>query len=169
MKKLHALRAHIIAAVPQLRRDPDRLLTFVDDGRIEFNRGPALTHEYHATVRLVLTDYVGEPDAVILPVLQWLNRFEPDLDPNDGLRFEILVIDHETVDLELDIQITERVIAKTDCATGRIEATHLMHDYGDADACGPQNWQLYVWNHVDDDQYRLVAEWPAQSEPTTAR
>jgi len=168
MRKLSALRAHVLAAVPQLARDPDRLLTFVVDGRIEYRRGPTLTHEYAGGVRLVITDYSGDPDAVIIPVLAWLNRYEPDLDPKTGIAFDIELIDHNTVDIELTIQLTERVIATVDNTTGQIRARHVVHDYGDEQPSASNEWQLLVASqHGNGEDYQPVARWPAQpAEPS---
>lgn len=160
MRKLAMLRAHLLAAVPSLARDPDRLLTFVVDGRIIFRRGQAsLTHEYSAGTRLVIQDFTGDTDAIILPLLEWLSRYEPHIDPNDGIAFDIEVLDGHTVDIEITVQLTERVVAPMNCDTGRIEAKHVVNDY-DTDECGASVWQLYTRNHVTENEYRLIAEWP---------
>ena len=86
MQKLHLLRAHLINAVPTLAKDPERLLTFVEEGSIAFRRGPNLTHEYQFTAQLVLTDFTANLDTIIVPLLQWLAEYQPDADPAEAIR-----------------------------------------------------------------------------------
>ncbi|WP_163560460.1 phage virion morphogenesis protein [Halomonas sp. NO4] len=59
MNKLQSLRAHMLGAVPELKRGPERLLTFVQDGIIRFHRGRHLSHEYRVDAQLVVTDFSG--------------------------------------------------------------------------------------------------------------
>ena len=46
MNKPESLRAHLVAAVPELKRNPDRLLTFVDNGSMRSTAAPGLSFEY---------------------------------------------------------------------------------------------------------------------------
>lgn len=159
MKKLTALRQYLIDAIPGLHRDPDRLLTFVEDGSIEFARGPNLSHGYTYTAQLVLTDYAGEIDAVIIPLLDWLSAYQPDLDPAQAVSFEAEILSNSAVDLALRVQLTERVVARRDCETGRIEAEHRMPRFEDP-ACPGVRWELLIREDLGGD-FVPVAEWDA--------
>lgn len=163
MKKLNALRQHLIDAVPSLARDPSNLLTFVEDGSIEFARGPNLSHGYTYTAQLVLTDYAADIDAVMIPLLDWLSIYQPDLDPNQAVSFEAEILSNSAVDLALRVQLTERVVAKRDCDTGQIHAEHLMPRF-EREECPAEHWQLLIRNaHIDGD-YELIAEWDGPRE-----
>nr|WP_300309220.1 phage tail protein [Halomonas sp.] len=159
MKKLHLLRKHMMAAVPALTRDPGRLLTFVEEGSIEFHRGPNLSHEYAFTAQLVLTDFAEDLDTVMLPLLQWLAEYQPDVDPNEALSFEAEILSNNAVDLALRLRLTERVIAKVDCENGRIEAEHVTIRF-ERDICPAAQWQLFTREPGDDD-WTLTSEWEA--------
>src|SRR5690554_4234186 len=72
MKKLEDLRKHVIANVPRLKRNPDKLLTFIEDGNIEFWPGANLSHMYTLPIRLIVLDYAGSVDDIIILILAWL-------------------------------------------------------------------------------------------------
>ncbi|SDK78530.1 P2 phage tail completion protein R (GpR) [Modicisalibacter muralis] len=162
MKKLTALRQYLINSVPDLQRNPDRLLTFIQDGRVAFHRGQHLSHEYRVPAQIVLTDYAGELDAVMIPLLQWLAHYQPDLVPEEAVQFGAEILDNDRWDLALTVTLTERVVALVDCAAGRITAEHRMPEYP-IDACPATHWRLYVKGPSQDD-HQLTSEWGAPSD-----
>ncbi|SHF00455.1 P2 phage tail completion protein R (GpR) [Modicisalibacter ilicicola DSM 19980] len=157
MKKLTALRNHLLASVPGLANDPDRLLTFVQDGSIQFHRGQHLSHQYQVPAQIVLTDYSGELDAVIIPLLQWLSHYQPDLDPDEAVRFEAEILANDRWDLALSVTLTERVVARVDCEAGSIKSDHRMPEFP-IEHCPGTDWQLYTQG-PHDDAYQLTSEW----------
>ncbi|SOC56472.1 P2 phage tail completion protein R (GpR) [Chromohalobacter canadensis] len=163
MKKLHLLRTHLINAVPGLARDPDRLLTFVEDGSLEFRRGPNLSHEYQFAAQLVLTDFGDDLDTVVVPLLQWLAEYQPDADPGEAVTFEAEILSNQAVDVALRVRLTERVIAKVDCDNGHIRVDHALPRF-ERDGCAIPHWQLLIRDAEAATDYTLVAEWG--EEPT---
>ena len=161
MKKLHLLRAHLINAVPALANDPERLLTFVEEGSIEFRRGPNLTHEYQFTAQLVLTDFSADLDTIMVPLLQWLAEYQPDADPNEAISFEAEILSHKSVDVALRVKLTERVLAKVDCEAGEIRVDHALPRFPTA-GCPANRWQLLIRDSQVDADYTLAAEWGEQ-------
>lgn len=127
MKKLAHLRQHLIARVPALQRGPDRLLTFVEDSDIEFWRGEGLSHLYHFTARIIVTDYRGEADDIVIPVLEWLQVHEPGLNPANTVRCEAEILNNDTIDLALTVRLRERVIVTTD-EHGQRVIHHVLPD-----------------------------------------
>lgn len=158
MKKLHRLRAHLINAVPALANDPERLLTFVEEGSIEFHRGPNLTHEYQFTAQLVLTDFSADLDTIIVPLLYWLAEYQPDADPNEALSFEAEILSHQSVDVALRVKLTERVLSKVDCDTGQIKVDHALPRF-EVTGCPSPRWQLLMRDSDTETDYTLAAEW----------
>ncbi|WP_110675340.1 phage tail protein [Salinicola sp. RZ23] len=158
MRKLHALRQYMIDAVPALRRDPDRLLTFFEDGSVEFARGGNLSHGYSYTAQLVLTDYADAIDAIMIPLLDWLSVHQPDLPHEQAVSFEAEILSNSTVDVVLRVQLTERVVAKRDCATGQILAEHRMPRF-DTEECPAERWQLLLRDTEAGGDYEHIAEW----------
>ncbi|MBM3114959.1 phage tail protein [Jeongeupia naejangsanensis] len=117
MKKPTALRMHLIAAMPHLDRDPDKLLMFVDEGRILGTGTGTRSYEYQYTLNLILTNFGGNPDAVMVAVVDWLATNQPEqLDNNerrrDAIQFEADILSDDLVDLSIKLPLTERVIAR---------------------------------------------------------
>jgi len=121
MNKLQDLRAWLTHRVPALARNPDQLLTFIEEGRIRFHAGGNLSHQYSMPVQVVVTDWRDSADTIILPVLEWLSVREPGFDPENTLSFDAEIIDKHTIDLSLRIQVTERVIVTTNNGSQAIE------------------------------------------------
>lgn len=124
MNKLTDLRNHLLNSIPELQRGPDRLLTFVEDGQIEFWRGSNLSHQYLMPVKIIITDWKGSADQIVVPVLEWLSVREPGLDPKTVLRFETEILSSDAIDLLLTVNITERVIVQN-TPEGR-KITHVL-------------------------------------------
>jgi len=154
MIKPSSLREHLTAALPELRRDPDKLLVFIDRGSLVGTYAPGLSFEYRYTLNLILTDYAGHPDAVMVPLLVWIASQQPELLANPGLReqiaFEADVLDNDKVDLDIKLPLTERVGVHAR-AGGGYDIEHYpepqLEPYLDA-----EHWEIYV-------KGELVAQW----------
>lgn len=130
MIKLDSLRAAIAAAVPDLKKNPDRLLVFADEGAIVATGTDSLSFSYRYTGNLILTDYAGSPDAVTIALLAWVKVNQPELvDSFDrqkkGITFEVDVLNNKAVDMSIKLDLTEDVKVTTDQA-GKHTATHLQ-------------------------------------------
>lgn len=117
MKKPESLRTHMLNAVKELQRDPDRLLIHTDNGKIRSLMANGLSFEYEYELEIILTEYAGELDAVMIPLLDWVRINQSDLlvnlDKNkNAFKFETVLLDNSKVDLALNFPITERVIVK---------------------------------------------------------
>ena len=135
MLKPNSLRAHLSAATPALRVDPDKIIILVKSGTIAAAGAGSLSFEYRYTLNLIVLDYSGHADAIVLPLLDWLqvNQIElfdnPDL-RDKSIRFEAEFLNKECVDLSIEIDLTERVHVamanpgRPDTA-GRFAITHL--------------------------------------------
>ena len=128
MNKPNSLRDHLLAAVPELHKNPDRLLVFIDNGSIRSTAAPGLSFEYSYTLNVILTDYAGHPDAVAIPLLAWLLVNQPELLANlekgkTAIAFEADILDNSKVDLSLKLPLTERVIVKKQ-EDGTLQVSH---------------------------------------------
>lgn len=129
MIKPASLRAALEAALPDLKRNPDRLMVFIDEGSVRCTAAPSLSFEYAYTLQLVVTDYTEHTDTIMVPVLAWIARHQPELMLNpdlgrDGIRFEADLLNHRSMDLAISLSLTERVIV-ADNADGTRTATHV--------------------------------------------
>jgi hypothetical protein len=115
MIKPASLRRAIVAAVPSLKRNPDKLLVFIDQGLVVATGEPSLSFEYRYVLNLVLLDFAGEPDAIMIALVAWVKEHELDLvqDPTareTGMTFEVDQLDHETCDLSIKVRLSESVV-----------------------------------------------------------
>ena len=161
MNKPNSLRAHLLGAVTELRHDPERLLLFIDQGKIRSTAAAGLSFEYSYTLQLILTDFAGSPDAVVIPLLAWLLVNQPELLANldlgkDAIKFEVDVLDNSKVDMALTLPLTERVLVKRQ-DNGQLLVTHLAE---------PQyTEQLPAMNFQVIADGAVLAEWTS-AEPT---
>lgn len=125
MKKPHALRAFLSGAIPKLQTDPQRLKMFVQGGQIVARSGDTLSFEYRYTVRLVLLDFAGDMDLIAVPLLAWLNTYQPEiLQAKDlaakSVRFDVEPLANNLIDLAVEIDMSEAVdVSETRDEQGR--------------------------------------------------
>jgi hypothetical protein len=150
MRKPEQLRRLLLRAVPGLADAPERLALFVDEGRIAARAGVTLSFEYRYTANVVIQDYAGDRDAVIVPLLAWIAQAEPELLARPDAQpftFEAELLDGDAVDLSIKLDLTERV-AVTPGADGGYEVRHLDDLPADPDfydgICGVVLRQLHL-------------------------
>lgn len=119
MNKPESLRAHLLATVAEFKHNPDRLLIFIDNGKVRCTAAHTLSFEYSFDLQIILTEFAGHPDSVILPILGWLSVNQSELLENlekakDGIQFEADILDKNKVDLSITLQLTERVVVGED-------------------------------------------------------
>ena len=121
MKKPAALKNYLIKRTPWLKEDPTRIVIFVENGFIRATGAAShcgtCSHEYVYRLSLVIEAFPGDIEHITIPLLEWLKTNQPDMVDNpafqqNGLRFDVDVVDAGTVDLEFTIDaLSERVIA----------------------------------------------------------
>ncbi|WP_213936833.1 phage tail protein [Pseudomonas sp. dw_612] len=119
MNKPESLRTHLLSTIAELKHNPDRLLIFIDNGKVRCTAAASLSFEYSFDLQIILTDFAGHPDSVMLPLLGWLSVHQPELLENlnksaDGIQFEADVLDNSKVDMSLTLPLTERVVVGKD-------------------------------------------------------
>lgn len=128
MNKPESLRAHLLATVADFKHDPDRLLIFIDNGKVRCTAAHTLSFEYSFDLQIILTEFAGHPDSVFLPILDWLSVNQSELLENldkvkNGIQFEADILDKEKVDLSITLALTEKVIVGKD-AQGNTTVKH---------------------------------------------
>lgn len=119
MNKPESLRAHLLATVSEFKHDPDRLLIFIDNGKVRCTAANTLSFEYSFDLQIILTEFAGHPDSVMLPILGWLSVNQSELLENlskvqDGIQFEADILDKSKVDLSITLALTEKVVVGQD-------------------------------------------------------
>lgn len=128
MNKPESLRAHLLATVAEFKHNPDRLLIFIDNGNVRCTAAHTLSFEYSFDLQIILTEFAGHPDSVILPILAWLSVNQSELLENldkvkNGIQFEADILDKDKVDLSITLPLTEKVIVGED-AQGNTTVNH---------------------------------------------
>lgn len=127
MNKPSSLRAHLLTHVRELSGSPDRLLTFIENGKVRCTAAAGLSFEYEYQLQLIITDYAGHPDTIMIPLLDWLRVNQPDtlanFDKNkDAIQFDAEILANDLVDLSITLPLSERVIVKP--VEGGLNVTH---------------------------------------------
>lgn len=115
MLKPPSLRKQLLAKVPGLT--VDTLHTFISKGHIESSAHGTLSFEYTYTLEVILTDYAGHSDVVMIALLQWLRINQPELllKPEvmaERFTFEVDILNNKTCDIGINLKLTERVGVK---------------------------------------------------------
>lgn len=122
MNKLKSLRDYLLANIPTLAQNPESLLIFADKGKVISN-SLSLSFEYDYTVNLIVTDFAGDANIVMVSVLAWYKQNQQDKVFPCSIDFEAEILDHQSVDLSLKLPLTERVIVTVD-TEGNITDMH---------------------------------------------
>ena len=126
MKKPESLKTLLLASVPGLKDKPENLAMFIDKGRIAARLTGSLSFEYRYTVNVVVQDFVGDVDALFVPLLAWVADQQPDLlerDQQEPFSFESEILDGDLADISIDLELTERV--KVERTDEGLVVTHL--------------------------------------------
>lgn len=127
MNKPQSLRSALNKSVPYVADNPDRLHLFVDSGQLAATSATSLSWEYRYTLNVVITDFTGDQNLLMAPVLLWLRENQPDALQNSEAReklfsFEVDILANDRCDISMDLKLTERVIATVENGKAHIEA-----------------------------------------------
>lgn len=127
MNKPQSLRHALNKSVPYVRENPDRLHLFVDNGSLVATAAASISWEYRYTLNVVVTDFTGDQNLLMAPILYWLRDNQPDALQNPDARerlftFEVDILGNGACDLSLNLKLTERVLAREVNGQMQIEA-----------------------------------------------
>jgi hypothetical protein len=159
MEKLRSLRDHLTSACPQLQQAPEQLSVFVERGRLVCAGGSSISFEYAFTVKLVILDFAGHADAIMVPLLAWIKRNQSDILEHPerrgtAIRFEAELLSQEAVDLSIEVDLTEAVVVKPGAApsdlttAGRYNITHRQEPGFVGLVDEPQQWDAVIGDQV---------------------
>ncbi|NBW10488.1 MAG: phage tail protein [Caulobacteraceae bacterium] len=169
MRKLDSLRAWLAGAIPDLKADTSRLQVFLDKGSIRSTGVRAASGAYGFekafTATLILTDFAGDDDAVFFALVAWAQANQPNLLENydknrpGSFTFEADILSADKVDLQIQLELTENVVATPRQGDGFNLAfpPEPAHVADEAWADGPANPPLIgsIWARGE-----LIAEIP---------
>lgn len=117
MLKPASLRKALFKSVPLLRDNPDMLHMYVDGGTINATLATSLSFENRYTLDIVVTDYTGDINLLIVPVNVWLREHQPDIMTTEegkkrGFTYVADINSDDSKDVRMSLLLTERTIVK---------------------------------------------------------
>ncbi len=78
--------------------NPDRLLIFIDNGKVRYIAAQTLSFEYSFDLQVIFIDFAGHPDSVMLHLFGWLSVHQSELLENlskaaDGIQFKADILE----------------------------------------------------------------------------
>ncbi|EPE4190751.1 phage tail protein [Yersinia enterocolitica] len=117
MLKPDNLRKTLTDAVPMLRTNPDMLRLFVDNGKIAATLAASLSFEKQYTLNVVVTDFTGDIDLLLVPIMAWLRENQPDIMTTDegqkkGFTWYTDINNDNSIDVSINLLLTERTLVR---------------------------------------------------------
>ncbi|EHC1961001.1 phage tail protein [Escherichia coli] len=117
MLKPDSLRKALTESVPVLSKNPEMLRLFIDNGKINSTLAASLSFEKQYTLNVVVTDFTGDFDLLLVPVLAWLREHQPDIMTSEegrkkGFTWYADINMDNSFDVSISLLLTERTIVK---------------------------------------------------------
>jgi len=140
-------------AVPVLKANPDMLRIFIDSGVISATLAASLSFENRYTLNVVVTDFRGELDLLLVPIEAWLRENQPDIMTTDegkkhGFTYIADINNDESHDISISLKLTERTIVRE--VDRALHVSHAPEPLPPVPVVRPM--QLYI-------NGELVSEW----------
>ncbi|WP_162528396.1 phage tail protein [Novosphingobium sp. BW1] len=148
MKKPASLRAAIAATLPDLARDADRLVMWVERGAVRATQGPQRGFAWEYDLIIVAENYTLPPEDLFFTVTDWMRLHQPDLLQPDaaGFPFEVDVIDDRAFDVKITLPLREVVAATPSQGGWSLEVQEEPVHFPDAAPLRPDSAPLAsVW------------------------
>ncbi|MCU1717425.1 phage tail protein [Pseudomonas sp. 5P_3.1_Bac2] len=147
MNKPDALRQHLLAAIPELEQNPQRLALSLEQGQLRSTAAGGLSFEYSYVLNLNVSDFSASLDALVVPLLAWLRVNQHELLANqsqaaNAIRFSSDNANAQGGSLSISLALSERVLV-TENADGSLSVSHPDEPQL-APFYPPGPWQLSV-------------------------
>ncbi|EFS2881835.1 phage tail protein [Escherichia coli] len=127
MLKLNSLREALTSNCRWCKASPEKFTVFIESGGIE-TTGESPSFLYRYNLVLFVMDFTESIDNIMLPVMAWLYRNQPDLllnpEKNKSIKFSSAINDDDSADILLEIPVWERVIVRRN-SDGTVTAEHI--------------------------------------------
>ena len=119
MYKPKSLRKALTAAVPDLARNPEMMRIFIDNGKLASTLAASLSFENQYTLNVVVTDFTGDIELLLVPIQAWLRIHQADIMTTDegrkkGFTYFADINSNDSADISISLMLTERTIVRED-------------------------------------------------------
>ncbi|HED1421385.1 TPA: phage tail protein [Kluyvera georgiana] len=117
MYKPKSLRKALTDAVPDLARNPEMMRIFIDNGKLASTLAASLSFENQYTLNVVVTDFTGDIELLLVPIQAWLRIHQADIMTTDegrkkGFTYFADINDNDSADISISLMLTERTIVR---------------------------------------------------------
>ncbi|HFO0258248.1 TPA: phage tail protein [Raoultella ornithinolytica] len=128
MKKAELMRDALTRNNTWCKANPELFIVWVEKGHIQIEATGEASFMYHYTIQVLVVDFPGKIDDLMLPLLAWAWQQQPDLllnpDNNRKVEFDADIINDDVADILFKVPAWERVMVTKD-AFGKPKAEHL--------------------------------------------
>ena len=119
MYKPKSLRKALTDAVPVLARNPDMMRIFIDNGKLASTLAASLSFENQYTLNVVVTDFTGDIELLLVPIQAWLWIDQADIMTTEegrkkGFTYFADINDNDSADISISLMLAERTLVKED-------------------------------------------------------
>lgn len=115
MLKPKSLQKALNDAVPVLKANPEMMRIFIDSGSIGATLAASLSFENRYTLNVVVTDFTGDLDLLLVPVGAWLRENQPDIMTTEegkkqGFTYIADINNNESLDVSINLRLTSQSV-----------------------------------------------------------
>lgn len=119
MYKPKSLRKALTDAVPDLARNPEMMRIFIDNGKLASTLAASLSFENQYTLNVVVTDFTGDIELLLVPIQAWLRIHQADIMTTDegrkkGFTYFADINSNDSADISISLMLTERTLVRED-------------------------------------------------------
>lgn len=117
MYKPKSLRKALTDAVPDLARNPEMMRIFIDNGKLASTLAASLSFENQYTLNVVVTDFTGDIELLLVPIQAWLRIHQADIMTTDegrkkGFTYFADINSNYSADISISLMLTERTLVR---------------------------------------------------------
>lgn len=127
MKKAELMRDALTRNNTWCKANPELFIVWVEKGYIQIEATGEASFMYHYTIQVLVVDFPGQIDDLMLPLLAWAWQQQPDLllnpDNNRKVEFDADIVNDDVADILFKVPVWERVMVTN--SNGAPKAEHL--------------------------------------------
>ncbi len=127
MKKAELMRDALTRNNTWCKANPELFIVWVEKGHIQIEATGEASFMYHYTIQVLVVDFPGQIDDLMLPLLAWAWQQQPDLllnpDNNRKVEFDADIVNDDVADILFKVPVWERVMVTN--SNGAPKAEHL--------------------------------------------
>lgn len=144
MKKAELMRDALTRNNTWCKANPELFIVWVEKGHIQIEATGEASFMYHYTIQVLVVDFPGQIDDLMLPLLAWIWQQQPDLllnpDNNRKVEFDAYIVNDDVADILFKVPAWERVIVEI--VDGKPVAKHLAESRPRFNGFNGGEWEM---------------------------